>query len=492
MGMDLSEQDFESEDQSDKEDAIDLEDELIVGGTKLEQKFNSRAGKKIKKEKIIEKDVEPEFDGKSLTHSERIKSILDRFESNADLSLSSASKLLELFRIAMNIDNEQEEQATKTKGKSRKHSHVVKQRAPTESDKITSIVLASSTVLYTRVIKTAIAYLPKIILKSFKSEMDFTDHSEKNYNKLKGIFQKSNQTQIILMKSFVTNFLKLMKVSKDVKLQSTFLPTIVDIGKLVFPFAKFKKLMINMLCSIMCKTYYTIDKANDNSSDVILICFDAIRKIIIFDKFTKDGLVSYTYKKFLNTFGECSNIGGAGSSNAKVRENLKILENCFCELLRIDYISAYMVCFALIRKLANVCKIVRSNPNKKSIQGIINWQYHHNLHLLSVIIYTHNLESEELNLLVYPYVQLCMATLEILLKNTVNFPYTLKVCRMLNIVGTVSKDIFIPIATYILHLFTGKDEYFNRNTKSTKMKLPNYDTALKITQEFFDVKETQE
>ena len=72
----------------------------------------------------------------------------------------------------------------------------------------------------------------------------------------------------------------------------------------------------------MCK-YYEV------SSEVILVCFDAIRKLIQWNKFIKDDLTTYAYKHFLNAFGECSRIGGAGATRAKTRENLRLVENCF-------------------------------------------------------------------------------------------------------------------------------------------------------------------
>lgn len=57
------------------------------------------------------------------------------------------------------------------------------------------------------------------------------------------------------------------------------------------------------------------------------MCYEAIRKIIHWNKFVKEDLTSFAYKKFLNAFGVCSRIGGAGASSSKTRENLRLLEN---------------------------------------------------------------------------------------------------------------------------------------------------------------------
>ena len=245
-----------------------MEDELIIGGTKLEQKFSKKHKKINKDETVIEKSNEDKLDDKSMTQIEKIKKILKVFEDKQNVTLSYATKLLELFRTAMNID---QDQSNNSQQKSKQKDNKVKQKDPTENDKLVSIVLASSTTLYMQVIKVAIGTLPKIIVQSFKNELNFDDVSENGFNKLKQTYRNASKTQNILMKSFIANYLKLMKSSKDIILLITFLPSIVDIIKLTFPFNRYKKSLINSLLEVMCKSYYTVEKSNDNSRDAILI-----------------------------------------------------------------------------------------------------------------------------------------------------------------------------------------------------------------------------
>lgn len=228
------------------------------------------------------------------------------------------------------------------------------------------------------------------------------------------------------------------------------------------------------------------------SSEVILIWFDAIRKIIHWNKYVKDDLTMFAYKKFLNSFAVNSRIGGGGASSSKTRDNLRLLENCFWELLSIDFVSAYQVGFALIRKLSTMWRSVRNDFNAKTMKRIVNWQYHHNLHLLSVVLYTHTLKSSELELLIYPFIQLWIATLGISQKNTKFFPFTLKIWKMLNTIQSVSQHLYIPVSQYILHLFTGRDDYLNKKTKSTKDALPNYDVAIKFSKDWYETSETKD
>jgi len=139
-----------------------------------------------------------------------------------------------------------------------------------------------------------------------------------------------------------------------------------------------------------------------------------------------------------------------------------------------------------------VLRSVRNDFTAKSVKKIVNWQYHHNLHLLSVVLHSHSTRSDELELLIYPFVQLCIATLGVSQKNTRYFPYTLKICKMLNDIQSVSINMCIPVSQYILHLFTGADDYLNKNTKPSKGVLPNFEVAIKISKDFFDKTETKD
>jgi len=114
------------------------------------------------------------------------------------------------------------------------------------------------------------------------------------------------------------------------------------------------------------------------------------------------------------------------------------------------------------------------------------------MHLLSVVLYTLSLKSTELELLTYPYSQLCIATLGISLKNTKYFPYTIKICKMLNNLNSVCPDLYIPVSQYILHLFTGTDDYLNRKTKPASDALPNFEAAIKFSKDFYEKTETKD
>ena len=63
---------------------------------------------------------------------------------------------------------------------------------------------------------------------------------------------------------------------------------------------------------------------------------------------------------------------------------------------------------------------------------------------------------------------------------------------MLNNLNTVSPEIYIPIGQYILHLFTGTDDFLNRKTKTANDALPNFASAIKFSKDFYDKSETKD
>jgi len=63
---------------------------------------------------------------------------------------------------------------------------------------------------------------------------------------------------------------------------------------------------------------------------------------------------------------------------------------------------------------------------------------------------------------------------------------------MLNNLNSVSPELYIPVAQYILHLFNGTDDYLNKKTKTAKDALPNYEVAIKLSKDFYEKTETKD
>lgn len=470
--MDLSFQDEDESDQ-DEDNNFDIAKELIMDYQP--SKDDLKVEKLHKKKKVKELNMEvQEYDEKSLSKVQQIKRILNLAELENKITLTLATRLLNLFRLCIKISSDPHKIASKDDDE----EVVVESKG---KDKELEIILSSNASLYKEVIKASVSKLPKIILALFDNKFDLENVNEENFKIIKRAVTKKNQT--VIMRSFIANYIKLLKGGSDDT--ESFLISVVDCVKFALPFKVYRKMLIIALCDIMCK-YYEV------SSDCILICFDALRKLIRWNVYIRDDLTTFAYKKFLNSFGEQSKIGGAGATSSKTRENLRLLENCFCELLSVDYVAAYQVGFGLIRKLSTVCRSARISFSAKSMRLILNWRFHHCLHLLSVVLYTLTLKSSELELLIYPFIQLCIAVLGMSQNNTKYFPFTLKICRMLNNLNTVSQELYIPVSQYLLHLFTGTDDFLNRQTRAAKDALPNYEVAIKIGKEFYNATETKD
>ena len=156
-------------------------------------------------------------------------------------------------------------------------------------DKEVEIILSSNPTLYKEVIKVSVQKLPKVILKCFKEEIDLDTLTEENYKKIKKLYANAKKTQTILMRSFIANYLKLLKGGSEISSVEMFLSSVVDCVKFAFPFKVYRKILIVTLCNIMCK-YHEV------SSEAILICFDALRKLIQWNKFIKDDLTTFAFK----------------------------------------------------------------------------------------------------------------------------------------------------------------------------------------------------
>jgi hypothetical protein len=320
--MDLSDQDENESDQ--EEDNFDIAKELIVDYKPERDDLKLKKLHKVKKVKEQKMEVE-EYDEKSLSKVQQIKRILNLAELEENITLSLATKLLNLFRICIKISSDPHE------GKAVDDLEEIE--APTKGkDKELEIILSSNSTLYKDVIMASVSKLPKIILKLFGNKFKLEKVTEKNFKIIKKGITKKNQT--VLMRSFIANYIKLLRGGSDDT--ESFLVSIVDCVKFALPFKVYRKMLIIVLCDIMCK-YYEV------SSDAMLICFDALRKLIKWNTLIRDDLTTFAYKKFLNAFGEQSRIGGAGATSSKTRENLRLLQNCFCELLSVDYVAAYQV-----------------------------------------------------------------------------------------------------------------------------------------------------
>jgi len=128
--------------------------------------------------------------------------------------------LLSLFRTAIKISTDSENKKEQEKSEVKK------------TDKLTEIILSSNSQLYKDLLKVSVEKLPKMILKCLKSEIDIEDVSEKNYEHIKTVFGSTKKTMTIMMRSFISNYIKLLKGGSEAQSIEMFLVSLLDCAKL--------------------------------------------------------------------------------------------------------------------------------------------------------------------------------------------------------------------------------------------------------------------
>lgn len=238
LDLDLSEQD--EVEPSDKQDDSDIEKELLANyededhdKSKIKALSNHLEKSKQKKKKApqqIEEDDEEE-DSQSLSKKNKIKRILDLAKSNKGLTNSLAIKLLSLFRTAIllsNSDNENKDKESKNnKGKSKKPKSN-DEEITVGKDKEVEIIISSNPLLYKDIIKTSVEKLPGILVSCIKAEVSLDNPTEERYKALKKAYSSTNKTLTIQMRSFITNYIKLLKSGSETENVEMFLVSILD------------------------------------------------------------------------------------------------------------------------------------------------------------------------------------------------------------------------------------------------------------------------
>lgn len=435
--MDLQSDDIESEGDEEEEEQMKLDD--LLEDISLDDFSDEEEGLEIKarKEKREKGDKKEEGEGEgegekleSKSKVDKVQKVLQRAEKKGTITVSTATKLLKLFKkVLSNSDDNQ--------------SYIGPQ-------------------IYRLILSFSVQKLPGLIVKAvrfdkLKDELDIMADMKKI--KLKNRHES-------LMRSYIANFLKLLKEDASPQTAIMYLSSIADIMKLSLPFKPYSKKLLQAIIP-MVTDYFKM------TEDCQLFAFTGILSILKWN--TDEGLCEWTLKKFYSEYMKSVRAGSSGSHIT--RQNLRIAQNCFVELLSLNPVVSYQVGFQSIRKLCLHVRGVRNNLSKESMRKVINWQMYFGLQLWNTVITKYS--DEEFQLLKFPFVQLCFACIGVSSKNSKYFPFTIKLCSMLNSL----EGQFIPITQYLLHLFWGTDDFLNRKTKPIKGSLPDMEVAIRISKE---------
>lgn len=112
------------------------------------------------------------------------------------------------------------------------------------------------------------------------------------------------------------------------------------------------------------------------------------------------------------------------------------------------------------------------------MRKIVNWQFYFSLQLWHLVL--KRISTEEMQLLVHPFIQLCEASVGISIKNSKYFPFTIKLISMLN----EFTNQFIPLGQQLIHFFVS-DDYLNKKTKPMQGAMPDMFVAIRISKDHF-------
>ena len=155
---------------------------------------------------------------------------------------------------------------------------------------------------------------------------------------------------------------------------------------------------------------------------------------------------------------------------------ISFMRRSLVELLGLDHNLAYYHAFVYIRQLAIHLRNAITTNKKDAIQAVYNWQFVHTLELWAALL-GHTADSSTMQPLVYPLVQVVMATAR-LVSTPKYFPLRFHCCKILTDVSR-STGTFIPVLPFYLEVINTFN--FNKKAGKASMKPIEFNCILKLS-----------
>ena len=175
-----------------------------------------------------------------------------------------------------------------------------------------------------------------------------------------------------------------------------------------------------------------------------------------------------------------------------------LLSNCVVEIYGLDPVLAYQHAFVYIRQLAIHLRQALLVKKKDAHRAVYNWNFVNCLRVWAKVLAVHGVAStasngavaasDNLQALVYPFVQICLGTLTVL-PSSRYFPLRFHVVRML-IDLCARCSIFVPLAPFLLGVLHAP-ELARKPTSSTR-KVNDIHYVLKASKHIIATKTYQE
>ena len=254
-------------------------------------------------------------------------------------------------------------------------------------------------------------------------------------------------------------------------LLSVIQPSLVFLRGFGGDFSAFSKIIIDIWSRIEARS-----TASDEKVKVAALLI--LRKICLCSRTQLERMLKGMYLKF------------AAASKSITPHNIStvnFLLNSMLEIYRLDHALSYHYAFLFIRQLAlSVRALVSPSAKERLDKGVVkrvfSWQFLYCIKFwCKFLAVACKGGDQNLKLLVYPVVQICMAVLTLSLKTKQQyFPFFLAIIRQLNELSIGVESTFIPTASFVLTMI----ESMNNNhslSKAASLKPFDLSTVYKVS-----------
>ncbi|KAF5295175.1 hypothetical protein FQR65_LT10563 [Abscondita terminalis] len=156
--------------------------------------------------------------------------------------------------------------------------------------------------------------------------------------------------------------------------------------------------------------------------------------------------------------------------------SINFMRRSFVEMFALDPNISYQHIFLYIRQLAIHLRNAITVNKTENIQTVYNWQYINSLKLFGTVL-SANYHKQELQPLVYPFIQVCLGTIK-LLPTAQYLPLRFQVIQILTEFSEIT-GVFIPVLPFILEVLTIYD--FNKKATNASKKPLNLTCLLRFS-----------
>jgi len=215
------------------------------------------------------------------------------------------------------------------------------------------------------------------------------------------------------------------------------------------------------LLRTLCRFWSSAEETNR------ILAFIAIRQLTILTPYP---FIDVALKALYLTFAK-----NAKFTNRATMANVQFMSNCVVEMFGLDFKASYQHAFTHIRVLAVKLRNAIISKTQEHFTMIHGWQFFHSLQLWTSILCTY-LQATDLQLLVYPLVQVISGAIQLLPVQRY-YPYHFLCIRLLQQLARAS-NLFIPTLPFLLRVLDCPE--FRKKFKPSTEKPIDWACTLKV------------